>query len=111
MSYDFHICYSSDFQFFSSHGTHKLLKFWSTPKKIIFAYLTKKIGIILIHSYQMASVVLAVVIFLCDNLREKRSVPLTSQVFKILVVHQCARCSMRAENRCAGVSCWGQVWD
>ena len=36
-----------------------------------------KIGIISIHSYQMAIVVLAVVIFLFDNLREKSSVLLT----------------------------------
>ena len=40
--------------------------------------LTKKIGIILIHSYQMAIVVLAVAIFSFDSLREKRSVPLTT---------------------------------
>ena len=43
------------------------------------------------HSHQMVIVVLAVVIYLFDNLREKRSVPLTSQVshvLKILVAHQ-----------------------
>ena len=34
---------------------------------------------ILIHAHQMAIVVLAVVIFLFDNPREKRSVPLTEQ--------------------------------
>ena len=41
----------------------------------------------------MASVVLAVFIFLLDSLTEKRSVLLTSQVLhvlKILVAHQCA---------------------
>ena len=32
---------------------------------------------ILIHSHQMGIVVLAVVIFLFDNLREKRTEPLT----------------------------------
>ena len=36
-------------------------------------------GIILIHSHQMAIVMLAIVIFLFDNLREKESVPLTKQ--------------------------------
>ena len=39
--------------------------------------LTKKIGMILTHLCQTAIVVLAVVIFLFDNIREKRSVPLT----------------------------------
>ena len=41
----------------------------------------------------MAIVVLTVVIFLFDILRERRSLPLTSQVLhvlKILVAHQCA---------------------
>ena len=38
--------------------------------------MTKKIGIILIHSHQTAIVVFAVVIFFqFDNVREKRSVP------------------------------------
>ena len=36
-------------------------------------------GIILIHLYQMAIVVLAVVICLFDSLRESRSVPLMKQ--------------------------------
>ena len=47
--------------------------------KIFFADLTKKVGIILIHSCQTAIVVLAVVIFLFGSLREKRSVPLTKE--------------------------------
>ena len=34
----------------------------------------------------MAIVVLSVVIFLFDNLREKRSVPLTSQVLHVLKI-------------------------
>ena len=44
-----------------------------------------------IHSHRTATVVLAVVIFLFDNLREKGSVPLTKQsvhVLKILAAHQ-----------------------
>ena len=38
--------------------------------------MTEKVGIILIHSHQTAIVVLALIICLFDNLREKRSVPL-----------------------------------
>ena len=43
-----------------------------------FANLTKQLGIILVHSHWMA-IVLAVVMFLFDNLREKRSVLLSEQ--------------------------------
>ena len=46
--------------------------------------------------------VLAIVIFLFDNLREKRSVPLTNSqvlhVLKILVAHQCASCGTLVEK-------------
>ena len=66
---------SSDFQPFSSHSAHKLLlKFCGTPKKyiVLFANLTK-IVLILIHSHRTAIVVLAAVILVFDNLREKRS--------------------------------------
>ena len=50
------------------------------------ADLTKKnVGIILIHSHWSAVVVLVIVLFLFENLREKRSVPLTnSQVLHVL---------------------------
>ena len=51
---------------------------------ILFADLTKKKDTILIRSHWMAILVLAVVIFLRDNLKEKRSVPLTSQALRIL---------------------------
>ena len=45
----------------------------------------------------MAIVVLVVVIFLFENLREKRSVPLTKlHVLKILVAHQHAVAHQRA---------------
>ena len=67
--------------FFISWHTQLITKIlWHTKKHIIFfANLTKKIDSILVHSHWMAIVVLAVVIFLFDNLREKRSVPLTKQ--------------------------------
>ena len=55
---------------------NELLKFHGTPKNVFFADLTQKIGMILIHLYQTAMVVF-VVTFLFDNLREKRPVPLT----------------------------------
>ena len=69
-----------DFQPFSSHGTHKLITkiLRHTKIDIFFADLTKKIGIIFIHSQQTA-IVLTAVVFLFDSLREKRSVPLTKQ--------------------------------
>ena len=44
---------------------------------MVFADLTRNTGVILIHSHQMAVVVLADVVLLFDNLRERRSVPLT----------------------------------
>ena len=51
-----------------------------------------KIGIIFIHSQQTAAVVLAIVIFVFDKVRAKRSVLLTKQsgisCFKNLVAHQ-----------------------
>ena len=52
------------FPAFSSRGTHKLTTeiLWHT-RNIFFADLTKKIGIILIHSHQAAIVVLAVALF------------------------------------------------
>lgn len=52
------------FQPFSFHGTHKpITKILQHTKKYVFADLTrKKIGLILIHSYQIAVVVLAAVI-------------------------------------------------
>ena len=53
----------------------------------------------MIHSHWIAMVVLAVVTFKSDNLREKRSVPLTKYsniaYFKILVVYP-------LKNRCSG---------
>ena len=52
---------SSDFQPFSSHGTHKLITKILRHTKNIF--LTKKKGIILIYSHRTAVVVLAAVIF------------------------------------------------
>ena len=72
---------TSDSQSFSSPGTHKLItEFCSTPKTVFSAHLTKKKKknrYNLIHSHQTA-IVLAVVMFLFDNLRgKKRSVPLT----------------------------------
>ena len=49
-------------------------------QKIYFCLRQKRISIILIYAHQMAIVMLALVIFfLFDNLREKRSVPLTKQ--------------------------------
>ena len=44
-----------------------------------FCQSDKKIGAIFIHSHQAAIVVLAVVPFLLDSVREKRPVPLTKQ--------------------------------
>ena len=52
-----------------------IIKILRHTKKYVFVDPTEKIGIILIHSHQ--TVMLAVVIFLYDNLREKRSIPLT----------------------------------
>ena len=69
---------------------------------MFFVELTKRIGILLIHSHWMVMVVLAVVIFWLDNLREKKSVPrLNSQelrVLEILVAHPCACCATQVEN-------------
>ena len=54
---------SSDFPPFSSRGTHKLIaKILQHTENIFFADLTKKIGIILIHSHQMALFVVVVVV-------------------------------------------------
>ena len=47
------------------------------------------------------AIVLAVVIFQFDNLKEKRPVSLSSQVphvLKILEAHQCASCDTPLEN-------------
>lgn len=51
-----------DFQLFSSHGTHKLLKFCGTSKNIFFVNLiqNRKYNF---HSHQMAITVLAGVLF------------------------------------------------
>ena len=81
-----------NFQPFSSHGTPKLItKLLRHTKKCIFCQ-SNKIGIILIHSQQTTIVLLAVVMFLYDNLREQRPVPqVNSQilhVLKILAAHQ-----------------------
>ena len=45
---------------------------------IFFAYLTK-VGIILIHSHWVAIVVLAVIIFIFDDLRQKKSMFLAKE--------------------------------
>ena len=54
----------------------------------------------MIHSYQTAIVVWAVVIFSFDNLREKKSVPLTKEAGTA-----CSKnpCSTPAANRCPGL--------
>ena len=83
--------WNSDFQPFSSHATHKLITkiLWHRicQKYIIFfANLTT----ILIHSHQRATAVLAIVIVLFDNLREKRSVPLTTQSGIVCFKNSCA---------------------
>ena len=94
----------SDFQPFSSHGTRKLITkvLWHTKTYVFYCPSEKKIGIILIHSHQMAIVVLAVVIFWFDNLREKRSVPLTKQsgiaCFQILVAHGLKTAALRCPD-------------
>ena len=56
-----------------------------------------KIGIILIHSHWAAIVVWAVVIFLLDNLVEKRSVELTEQSGAACFKNSC---STPIENHC-----------
>ena len=50
-------------------------------QKTFFADLTKNkfVFFFIIHSYQVAIVVLVIVTFQFDNLREKRSVPLTKE--------------------------------
>lgn len=50
---------------------------WHTKKKYFCQSERKKKGIVLNHSHWTAIVVLAVVRFLFDNFREKRSVALT----------------------------------
>lgn len=50
---------------------------WHTQKYVFFANLKGKKGVVLNHSHWTAIVVLAVVRFLFDNFREKRSVALT----------------------------------
>ena len=66
------------FYLFSSRGTHKLItNILCYTIKCIFVHLTKTISRVLTHSHRAVAVVLAVVIFLFDNLREKRSMPLT----------------------------------
>ena len=57
---------------------HQLIsKILQHTQNIFFAYVANKIEIIWIHSCQMATVVVAIVIFLLDSPKEKRSVPLT----------------------------------
>ena len=58
------IIYSSDFHPFLFHGTRKLIT-------TILWLIGQKIGVIFIHLHQMAIVVLAIVIYLFDNLRER----------------------------------------
>lgn len=59
---------------------------------LFYAYLTKKTGIILILSHRTAIVVLLVVIFVFDTVREKRSVPLLNRqvvpVSNVLATHR-----------------------
>ena len=63
--------YTSDFQPFSSHSTHKLItKILRHNKKYIFCQSHRTIGVISIHSHQTAIVVFAAVIFSFDNPRE-----------------------------------------
>ena len=86
------------FSTFLSHGSHKLvIKILQLTKNVYFCWSDPKIGINLIHAPQTAIVVLAVVVFIMDNLREKSSVPLTKQsgihVFKLLTAHQGVPCS------------------
>ena len=86
--------YISEFQPFSSPGTHKLItQILQRTKKCVFADLTKKKkGVILIHCLRTAIVVLAVVISLCDHLREGRSGPRPSSwvlaVLRIPAAHR-----------------------
>ena len=72
-----------------------------------FASLTKKIGVNLIRSHQMAIVVLAVVIFfLFDNLRETRSVPLTESSDAACFKNSCGAavcCGIPVENHWLGM--------
>ena len=74
------IGYTTNFQPFSSQGTHKLItKIPQHTKNIIFTDLTKiryNFDSFISDSY---FVLAAVIFFLFDNLREKRSVPLTIQ--------------------------------
>ena len=76
---------------------HIITKILQHTKNVFFTNLTKKIGIILTHSHQMA-IVLAAVIFLFDSLRKKRSVSLTRKsgiaCFK-------TSCSTLVEKRCS----------
>ena len=76
-----HVIKISDFQPFSFHGTHKLItKTLRHTKKYIFADPTQKIGMIFLKNrYDFDSFTPDGYchFFLSDNLREKRSVPLT----------------------------------
>ena len=56
---------------------HKLFTKVLQHTKKDFCQSDDKIGIILIHSHQVAIVELAVTVFLFDSLREKKPVPLT----------------------------------
>lgn len=58
--------------------TNYLLKLCGTPQNTLFAELTKKTRYH-IDSFHTTTIVLAVVIFLFDKLREKRSVLLTKE--------------------------------
>ena len=82
-------------------------KFCITPKNIYFFHLTQKIGTILIHSHRTAIVVLAILFFVFDNVREQRSVPL-AKLADIAYInnsrgHQFASCGKPVENLCASL--------
>ena len=70
----------------------------------------KKLRIILIHSHRMA-IVLTVVIFLCDSLREQRPVPLTKRPGSACFKNPCgapASCDTLFESCCLS-HFWSQV--
>ena len=62
---------SNHFKPFLPHSIHKLITKIHTIPKIYFGHSDKEISILLIHSHQIVIVVLAIVIFLFDDQREK----------------------------------------
>ena len=92
---------------------NELLKSCGTPQNIFFADLTKQIGIILIHSHRTAIVVLAVVIFVFDDLREKRHCPWLNiqvlHVLKILAAHWLKIAGVQPTQPSILRSLWGLV--